>query len=136
MTFTYTGVLDTDLEKVRLEIGDTNSSDPLFSDEEINHKLVESSNDTIACASSLCFILATRFSREVSFSMDGQRVDLSDKAKMFLEMGQKLLARSSSGVVSQPVTVVDGYAPIDDEPDMFERTTSVRGDFETGGRWT
>lgn len=136
MTFTYTGILDTDLEKVRLEIGDTDSSDPLFSDEEINHKLTESSNDIILTASSLCFILAARFSRQVSFSMDGQRVDLSDKAKMYKVMGEKLQARSGSGIVSQPLTIVDGYAPVDDEPDMFDRSTRFRGDFETGGRWT
>jgi hypothetical protein len=64
MTFTYTGACITDIEKLRRMIGDTNSADPLMTDEELAPILAENVDDLITAAAEACEEIAAGFARD------------------------------------------------------------------------
>jgi len=64
MTFTYTGACITDLEKLRRMIGDTNSADPLMTDEELAPVLADNVDDLITAAAEACEEIAAGFARD------------------------------------------------------------------------
>lgn len=113
MTFTYNiNSLTTALAQVRLEIGDTDSTAPLFADEEIQVKLAARADDVLLTAADLCDVLAIRFAKEFDFETDGQSFKRSDKAKAYTAMSKalRLRAEKSGGITSTPITRVDGYS--------------------------
>lgn len=107
--------ITSDLDLVRLEIGDTDvtpDSDALFSDEEIQVKIdyrttVNSAGGTVvdhlAAAADLCDILATRFARQFDFAEDGQRFNLSQRFAAYSARARDLRLRSGSGNSSVPL---------------------------------
>lgn len=129
MAFTYDGTLDTDLEKVRLEIGDTDSTDALFTDAEINVKLSLRANNIEATAADLCDILAVRFARQFDFETDGQKFARSQRSKMYKDMAAVLRARANGGITSVPTTRVDGYSS-----DVTSEDVSTSSVTSSGGR--
>ena len=64
MTFTYTGACITDLEKLRRMIGDTNSADPLMTDEELAPILADNVDDLITAAAEACEEIAAGYARD------------------------------------------------------------------------
>lgn len=124
MTFTYDGTLDTDLEKVRLEIGDTDSAAALFTDEEIQVKL-SSEGSVLRAAAALCEILAARFARHYDFETDGQSFKRSQMSEMYAKRAAVLRARAYS-VATVETTRVDGYSDDIGSRDVDESGTNPR----------
>lgn len=124
MTFTYDGTPSTDLEKIRLEIGDTDSTAALFSDEEIQVKL-DSEGSVLRAAAALCEILAARFSRYYDFETDGQSFKRSQMAEMYARRAASLRARAYS-VTTVETTRVDGYSDDVGSRDVDETGTNPR----------
>lgn len=117
MAFTYDGTLDSDLEKVRLEIGDTNSADPQFTDAEIDYFLTKGDVTTAAIAA--CEALVAKYSREYDFETDQQKFARSQKAANYRALADSLLAGGGSGLSVTRQTKVDGYSQ-----DIDGRTTA------------
>jgi hypothetical protein len=67
MTFTWSGTISTDLSKVRHIIRDTDSTDPLLTDEEINFELSECS-DVYGAAKRCVRRILAKFARETDRS--------------------------------------------------------------------
>jgi hypothetical protein len=64
MTFSYSGDPSTSVRNyVRFLLSDTDSTDPLFSDEELNYVIAEWDNDAYDAARECAEILIARFSR-------------------------------------------------------------------------
>ncbi|MFA7295788.1 MAG: hypothetical protein WC211_01215 [Dehalococcoidia bacterium] len=100
MTFTYDGTPNTDLERVRLAIGDTVSTDALLTDEEIDAlmALEGSSAGVELWAARCCEAIATKFARDFNFTADGTTVDKGDRAKAYREMAAEFRRRTGGGL--------------------------------------
>ena len=96
MTFTYNiAQLDTPLAKVRLEVGDTDTDDQLFQDEEIQVKLAERADNVLLTAADLCDILAARFARDYDFAAPGDReFKRSQRSEMYAKRAESLRDRA------------------------------------------
>lgn len=110
MAFTYDGTLDTNLEKVRLEIGDTDSTDPQFTDAEINYFLDAAGNVVVDAAIKACEALVAKYSREYDFETDQQKFSRSQRAKAYKDLAAELRAGGGSGLSVLGQTKVDGYS--------------------------
>lgn len=108
MTFTYD--LGTLIGKVRLELFDTTSGTALLSDEEIQVKLTEHSNNVLLAAAALCDILARRFARDFDFKTDDQEFKKGARAKVWADLATDLRTRAGGGLSTVTVTKVDGYS--------------------------
>lgn len=95
---------------MRLEIGDTDSTDALFTDEEINYKLTANADSIVPTVIELCDILAVRFSREFDFETDDQKFARSQKAKAYADRAAELRAQGGSGFTTTSQTKIDGYS--------------------------
>lgn len=95
MTWTYSTAVTLDRDKVRLYIGDTNTSSQLFSDEEIA-AMVTIQGSAILAAAALCDGLAAKFSRSVSFSVEGLSISNSEKSDNYRKLASILRARATS----------------------------------------
>jgi hypothetical protein len=81
MTFTYTeAALNIELNKIRLYIGDTESSDPLLSDEEIALVQSDFSSFTRRCAE-CCRLVCVKTIRRV----DGKFGNLTEKSSQIFD---------------------------------------------------
>ncbi len=99
MTFTYSGDPSTSVRNyVRFLISDTDSTDPLFTDEELNYVISEWDNDAYKAARECAEILIARFSREAdsqSKSVGDISVSqsFSQKIAHYKELANSLLQR-------------------------------------------
>lgn len=93
MTATYSPGLDTPKDEVRLWIGDTSTASPLFQDEEIAAVLNKIPNTYLAAAT-LADSLAAKFSRSVSFSVEGLSISNSTKAGSYRDLARRLRAQA------------------------------------------
>ena len=131
MTWTYSATaLGTVLAKVRLEVGDTDTTDQLLTDEELQVLIDNRASVVTLAAADACDVLATRFARDFDFSTDGQSFSRHARAKTFQERAQALRERYHS-LTTHPVTRVDGYS---DDIDSRDVTTDTSPDFDVG-RW-
>lgn len=95
-TWSYSGSpKESKKDAVRFLIGDTDDSDKLVYDEEINWSLEKWSDEYMAGAA-LCESLAAKFAREVNVSADGMSYSGSQISQNFLELAQSL--RRMSGM--------------------------------------
>lgn len=79
------------LNSVRLLVGDTDSTDQLVQDEEVEFALDQSSNNIYYAASWCASVIAAKFSRKVTTQLDGQlRADYSDLAKQYQKLSGSL----------------------------------------------
>lgn len=131
MTFTYnTADLTTDLAKVRLELGDTDSTAPLFADEEVNVYLARHAGNVLLTAAALCMVLATKYARIVNTSMGGQSISGSDLARAYREQATSLRERAhaaSGALGSVETTRIDGYS---DDIDTRDTAIVARASFD------
>lgn len=99
MTFTYSGDPSTSTRNyVRFLINDTDSTDALFSDEELNYVISEWNNDAYKAARECAEILIARFSRQAdstSKSVGDISVSesFSNKITHYKELAESLLRR-------------------------------------------
>ena len=94
MTFTYdSSSISTDLAKVRLILGDTDSTDQLLQDEEINYFL--SLNDNVYGASVLAATaIQSKFSRLADTSIESVSVKYTQKADQYAKLSQDLKSKA------------------------------------------
>lgn len=101
--------ISTNLDRVRLLIGDTDATDPLLSDNEVEtcvaYRTYES--DTLgtvvnlpAAAADAAAAIAAKFGREFNFAEDTQRFDRAQKVSHYLALEESLRRRSGGEAVS------------------------------------
>lgn len=94
MGSTYTGRPDADSKDyIRFLIGDTNMSNVMVSDEEINAMIATYPN-LYKAASMVCNAIAAKFSRESSISIGSVSKDCSKKAEAYRIMSDELASQS------------------------------------------
>ena len=95
MTFSYdVGELDTELNRIRLEISDTNSEDPLLQNEEIAQVQLEETSFYKRVAK-CCQLITSKFTREAKVKIDGYSEDPSGIYERYLGMYEKYSSMSS-----------------------------------------
>lgn len=102
--------LETDVEKVRLLVGDTGGD--FLTDDEVDfaisyRQVTDEDGDEItnvsAAAADCAAAIAAKFATEFTFSEDGQRFDRAQKYAHYMELEQSLRARAG-GVAAGPPT--------------------------------
>lgn len=103
MTFTYSASdLSTNLARVRLMIGDTDSADPLLTDEEINYFLSLNSDPTKAAALAARAV-AGKFAKLADKSVESVSVRYSQKAEGYFKLADQIEAQSAlAGTLAGP----------------------------------
>jgi len=90
MAFTWTGnPAASTIEKIRWEIGDTDSTNAKFTDAEINYALDEE-HSVYAASARLCEQLATKYASDVDRSLGPLRVNLSQKVEFYNKRAKEL----------------------------------------------
>lgn len=119
----------TDVEKVRLKIGDTEVSDALFSDTELE-AFLEDEGTVGGAAAAACESLAARFAPDYDVSTDDQSLKRSQKSAAFAKLAETLRGQEEKDapIETQTTERVDGYnlEGLDNE--------SVAGSGTPGGR--
>lgn len=94
MSWTYSG--DPTVSKkdqVRFLIGDTDKTEPLLDDQEINYFLGQYNQGAINAAIRCCEQIAAKFSRRVNEAVGQVRMDFSQAAKAYRDMAMDLRRR-------------------------------------------
>ena len=122
MSFTYDNPTGSELEAVRLKIGDTDSDFQQLSDEEIEYELTEA-NGSILLASSRCASsLAAKYSRKVTKKIGGMSINYSDLAEQYRKLAADLLEQYNSIGYAVTVPEVGKVADAANYPKEFEHT--------------
>jgi hypothetical protein len=96
MTFTFSNTsITTDLAKVRHLIGDTDSTDPLLTDEQITFELVEDSNIYL-CAANCCDRICAQLARKIDRNGTGFSATRSQKFQHYKDLAEILRSKSST----------------------------------------
>lgn len=116
--------VNTDLEKLRLAIGDTDVSDSganaVFKDSELEYFLSEEANDITNAALRAVYAAMARFARAYDFETDQQKFMRSQMYEAFADLAEKLeaqgatLSSATTTVSTVDVTRIDGWS--DDIP--------------------
>lgn len=103
MAFTYddtnltTATPSGRLNATRLLLGDTNSLEPQVQDAEVTFALSESGDNVYFAASWLARSVASKYSREVNTTLDGQlSADFSDLASQYMRLAEDLEYRGKT----------------------------------------
>ena len=100
----------TPIDQVRLEIGDENLEDPLFTDAQIQYKLDGRAGVVLLTAADLCEILARRYAKDYDFSSAARMsFKRSQKSTQYAALAKELRNRVG-GLSTVPVTRVDGFS--------------------------
>ena len=115
MTWSYggtAGTVSSNLDLVRLRVGDTDPADPLLIDEEItaflsSRQIVNASGtfvDVRRAAADSADAIAAKYARGYNFSTDGQSFNRSERVAHYVELAKDLRDRSGveSVVVKSP----------------------------------
>lgn len=113
--------ISSDLDIVRLKVGDTDENDPLLFDDEINYFLSTRSVvlsgggtvvDTVGAAADAAAAIAAKFARGYNFSTDGQSFNRSERVAHYTALAHQL--QRSSGGYSVPLKSSVSVAVNDD----------------------
>jgi len=101
MAWTYSDTLATARDQLRLRIGDTDTNDPLLSDETLDALLTAKSNDVALTAVDSVRAIIAKLGREFDRSAVGVGGSRSQKVQHFHDLLSQLTkeARLSTGVV-------------------------------------
>lgn len=103
MSFSYSGnPKDSPLNEARFLIGDTDKSNPIMQDEEIQYIIDTYGNGTNACRYQLFNRAATLFARDIKRSLGPQSEDPTDRLKFFKEQADYYKSLVVVGGVSAP----------------------------------
>ena len=92
MSWTYTDPNTSDRDKIRFLIGDTDSTDPLLSDEEIAFTLAEAGGSVYQAGHDSCYAIAAKFSRMAqSKSVGDLSISYADRAAAYAAQAERLL---------------------------------------------
>lgn len=101
--------IESDLDRVRVRIGDTDEDDPLLTDDEveafITGRKVENAEEEMvtnipAAAADCAGAIAAKFARKFNFAEDGQRFDVAQQHSHYLALEERL--RSQAGGAASP----------------------------------
>jgi hypothetical protein len=99
VSWTYTGnPASSTLDAVRFEIGDTLSTDPELSDEEITWVITQESNLKYAAAAA-CDRVAARYARKVEKSVGQLKLSMQQKFDQYLKLASRLRAQGGSAPI-------------------------------------
>ena len=90
MAFSYTAGSTAERDRVRLEIGDTDSSRVLFEDAELDDFLAQEGDSILGSAARACETLAVRFARDFTFSADGASFQKGNITQMYMAQAKRL----------------------------------------------
>lgn len=125
MTWSYSGdPSESDLNEVRFLVGDTDSTDQLLTDEEIEWALTEESN-TILVAAKLARALAAKYSRKVDKSVGDLKISYSQLSKQFSSLADDL---EDKGGIASGLPYLGGISK-DDKDNIREDDDRVRPAF-------
>jgi len=123
----------TDIGKVRLLIGDTNSSDRLLLDSEIQFFLDQSSGELYAAAIAACYAIAGKFARSADFTNLSLSVSASQRAEAYRQLAKDLAAQLASGATgSGGASMFVGGASISGKESLSEDSDAVQPSFSIG----
>lgn len=110
-----------DISLIRLLVGDTDASNYLFTDNQIT-TLTASFNSSTLAAATVADALAAKFSRSVTFSVEGLSIQNSQKAANYRALAQRLRAQAvltDDGALGASVlgTSKSEMDAVDDDPD-------------------
>jgi len=97
--------LETDKDRVRLLIGDTNEEDPLLYDDEVEDLIERRSYENeeeetivnlVAAAADAAGAIAAKFAREFDFAEDGQQFSRAQRVGHYLALERELRNRSGA----------------------------------------
>ena len=117
MAFSYTAGSTAARDRVRLEIGDTDSDRALFQDAEIDDFLTQEGDHVLKAAARACETLAVRVARDFSFSADGASFQKAQVAQMFMAQAKRL-RRKASGTPTVMPRRKDGYSVYTDSDEV------------------
>ena len=99
-------------DKVRLMVGDTSSSDPILTDDEVDYFLTyrtvltptggTASVNVAAAAADAAGAIAAEYARQFDFSEDGQSFSRAQRVGHYMMLEREL--RSRSGAVAVPIS--------------------------------
>lgn len=131
MAFTYTPGSTTDLNRVRLALGDTDSARALFTDDELSDFLVQETSINGACAAA-CEALSVRFARDYTFSADGASFNKDTISQKYAQLAVRFRAKATGTQTVVPQRK-DGYS---DDIGSDEATIGMLGDDFDRGRFS
>jgi hypothetical protein len=104
MSWHYDSQLSGNRDKVRFLIQDTDSTNELCQDEEIDFALTAGSNDVFSAAAICCRALATQFIKKVGLRdpQTGIVYDTERKAEFYLSLAEEFEAKSGKSFVPKP----------------------------------
>lgn len=128
MAWSYDESLAADKDRVRWLIGDTQDSDPLVQDEEIDFALFANSN-VYGAAAIACRAVAARLARELTLvgSAGSIALDAQEQSKRFLAMAVEYETRASSSGLTAGVYA--GGISINDKRSQETSADRVRPGF-------
>lgn len=129
MTFTYSSTsIASNLAKVRLRLGDTNSDDPLLTDEEINHFLSDSAEDIRMGALKACRAIVAKFARTVNDSAAGINSSKTSKFQQYKDLLEELQEDVTASSTATPFVggiSIDRSDDADDDTDFRPHSFGV-----------
>ena len=132
MTFTWDSTtITTDLAKVRHMIGDTESTDPYLTDEQIAYELTQTAS-LILAAANCCQRVLAKLARKIDRSGAQFQATRSQLFQHYTDLEIKLRAQAST--VVKPFfggTSIDDRSSIEDDDDYVPAAFN-RGDFDNG----
>jgi hypothetical protein len=112
-TFSYAGTaaaaITTARDRVRLQLGDTDSSAVLLYDEELDVYLANRANNVLQASADCAEALAGKFARAYDFETDGQTFKRGQMFRYWSDLAAKLRSRAG-GITTVDSTKVDGYS--------------------------
>jgi hypothetical protein len=139
VTFSYIDPETREQDAVRFLLGDTDSNEPLLSDEEISYALNKwmTIHGTVEyTASVLALNIAARYAREASVSADGVSVQLGQVANQFRDLAASLREQHKNLLVGGVPDVggVSPYEQLDPDTKNFAFGTGMHDDIEAGNQ--
>lgn len=134
MTFTWIGDLSTDLDKVRANLGDTDSTDQLLQDEQINGVLAVITDINMASAA-LADQIAATYARKVDVGHLSARKSASQLFRHYGELANRLRALGPGDVVGGSSSRAGGIRITGTKESDFTSTDSstyTKGPFQVG----
>lgn len=135
MTWSYSvvGLATNKKNQVRLMIGDTNTSDQLIQDEEIEFYLLQNSDEVITSAVDCCEAIAAEFSRQADTTNGALSVKASQRAKAYLVLAERVRDKLANyGEIFVGGATWDDVETLDDDsslvqPDFKQRMFDIFG---------
>lgn len=129
--------VDTNLEKLRLTIGDTDVGDSgnnaIFKDAELNWFLSAEADSIPNAALRAAYAAQAKFARAYDFETDGQRFNRSQMSKAFADLAKSLekagaRLTGASAIRTVDITKIDGWSDdvANQETSLTSSTTNPR----------